>query len=171
MDWGGLATAAWKKGGALACGAGGAAGGVHSATGRAAGAGDAVQPLSAPWGGDGGGVGATCRCTDGASRGRGPARPERREPLNRLRVSAGAGEWVVGGGGAGAAGCGGVGKGGALGGLLWHPVLAGEAGTGALLGLVWMQVWTRAAGAVTPRRQRATAAKESQRWLDGARQA
>ncbi len=80
-------------------------------------------------------------------------------------------ELVLGGRRARAAGYGAVGKGGALGGLLLHPVLAVEAGTGALLGLVSMQVWNRAAGAVTPRRQRATAAKESQRWLDGARQA
>jgi hypothetical protein len=64
-----------------------------------------------------------------------------------------------------------VGKGGALGGLLLHPVLAVEAGTGALLGLVSQQVWNREGGAVTPRRKRATAAKESQRWLDGARHA
>src|SRR5260370_26483560 len=80
MDWGGLATAAWKKGGALACGAGGAAGVVHSATGRDAGAGDAVQPLSAPWGGDGGGDGATCRCTDGAARGGARGRRDTRHP-------------------------------------------------------------------------------------------
>jgi hypothetical protein len=80
-------------------------------------------------------------------------------------------EVVLGGRRARAAGYGPVGKGGALGGLLVHPVLAVEAGSGALLGLVSMQVWNRADGAVTPRRQRATTAKESQRWLEGARQA
>jgi Transposase DDE domain len=40
-----------------------------------------------------------------------------------------------------------------------------------VLGFVSMQIWNRADGAVTPRRKRATAAKESQRWLDGARHA
>jgi hypothetical protein len=80
-------------------------------------------------------------------------------------------ELVLGGRRARAAGYGPVGKGGALGGLLVHPLLAVEAGTGALLGLVSMQVWNRAGGAVGPRRKRATAAKESQRWIDGARQA
>jgi len=80
-------------------------------------------------------------------------------------------ELVLGGRRARAAGYGVVGKGGATRGLLLHPVLAVEAGTGALLGLVSMQVWNRADGAVTPRRTRATAAKESRRWIDGARQA
>lgn len=80
-------------------------------------------------------------------------------------------ELVLGGRRAKAAGYGVVGKGGSTHGLLLHPVLAVEAGTGALLGLVSMQVWNRAEGAVTPRRKRATAAKESQRWIDGMRQA
>lgn len=80
-------------------------------------------------------------------------------------------ELVLGGRRARAAGYGVVGKGGALGGLLLHPVLAVEAGSGAMLGLVSMQVWNRADGELTPRRERATAAKELQRWLDGARQA
>ena len=80
-------------------------------------------------------------------------------------------ELVLGGRRARAAGYGVVGKGAALGGLLLHPVLAVEVGTGALLGLVSMQVWNRADGEVAPRRKRATVAKESQRWLDGAQQA
>jgi hypothetical protein len=80
-------------------------------------------------------------------------------------------EVVLGGRRARAHGFGPVGKGGAVGGLLLHPVLAVEAGTGALLGLVSMQVWNRVDGAVTPRRKRATAAKESQRWLAGAQHA
>lgn len=80
-------------------------------------------------------------------------------------------ELVLGGRRARAAGYGPVGKGGALGGLLLHPVLAVEAGTGALLGLVSLHVWNREGGAVSPRRKRATANKESQRWLDGARHA
>jgi len=80
-------------------------------------------------------------------------------------------ELVLGGRRAQSAGYGVVGRGGALSGLLLHPVLAVEAGSGALLGLVSMQVWNRAPGVVTPRRERMTAAKESQRWLDGAQQA
>jgi hypothetical protein len=56
-------------------------------------------------------------------------------------------------------------------GLLLHPVLAVEVGTGALLGLVSMQVWNRNSDELAPRRKRATADKESQRWIDGAKQA
>jgi len=77
-------------------------------------------------------------------------------------------ELVLGGRRARANGFGPVGGGGALGGLLLHSVLAVEAGTGALLGLVDAKVWNRDAGAASPRRGRATAEKESQRWLDGA---
>jgi hypothetical protein len=80
-------------------------------------------------------------------------------------------EIALGGRHARAAGYGVVGKGGASRGVLLHPTLAVEAGTGALLGLVSMQVWNRVDGEIVPRRKRATAAKESQRWLDGARQA
>ena len=40
-----------------------------------------------------------------------------------------------------------------------------------MMGLVSMQLWNRADGELAPRRKRATAAKELQRWLDGARQA
>jgi len=60
-----------------------------------------------------------------------------------------------------------VGKGGALGGLVLHCVLAVDAGTGAVLGLVDVRIWNRAGGQVGPRRSRATVDKESQRWLDG----
>ena len=56
-------------------------------------------------------------------------------------------------------------------GLLPHPVLAVEVGTGALLGLVSMQVWNRNSDEPAPRRKRATADKELQRWIDGAKQA
>jgi len=81
-------------------------------------------------------------------------------------------ELVLGGRRARAAGYGPVGKGGGLGGLLLHPVLAVEAGTGALLGLVSMEVWNRTGGKkVAGRRGRKTAQKESQRWVDSARQA
>ncbi len=77
-------------------------------------------------------------------------------------------ELVLGGRRARAKGFGPVGGGGALGGVLLHPVLAVEAGTGALLGLVDAQVWNREGGCkVAARRGRATAEKESQRWLDG----
>lgn len=80
-------------------------------------------------------------------------------------------ELVLGGRRARDQGYGIVGKGGALGGLLLHPVLAVEAGSGALLGLVTFEVWNREAGETIPRRKRETKAKESQRWVDGARQA
>jgi hypothetical protein len=56
-------------------------------------------------------------------------------------------------------------------GLLLHPVLAVEAGTQALLGLVSLHVWNRSRNELAPRRKRATAAKESQRWIDGIREA
>jgi hypothetical protein len=81
-------------------------------------------------------------------------------------------ELVLGGRRTRAAGYGPVGKGGALGGLLLHPVLAVEVGSEALLGLVSMQVWNRtASGQRVTRRDRTTAGKESQRWIDGMRQA
>jgi Transposase DDE domain len=75
-------------------------------------------------------------------------------------------ELALGGRRARANGYGPVGKGGALRGLLLHAGVALEAGTGALLGLVDAQVWNRDEGAVSPRRSRATADKESRRWLD-----
>jgi len=79
---------------------------------------------------------------------------------------------VLGGRRARAAGYGPVGKGSALGGLLLHPVLAVEVGSEALLGLVSLQVWNRKGGGQrSTRRERATTAKESQRWIDGMRQA
>jgi hypothetical protein len=80
-------------------------------------------------------------------------------------------ELVLGGRRAATAGYGIVGKGGSTRGLLLHPVLAVEAGSGALLGLVSMQVWNRGVDELAPRRQRATQAKESQRWIAGVRQA
>lgn len=81
-------------------------------------------------------------------------------------------ELVLGGRRARASGYGPVGKGSALGGLLLHPVLAVEVGSEALLGLVSMQVWNRPGGGQrSSRRARVTSAKESQRWIDGMRQA
>ena len=77
-------------------------------------------------------------------------------------------ELILGGKKARANGYGPVGKGGALGGLLLHPVLAVDAPTGAVIGLVDLKIWNRDQGqAAGPRRNRATADKESQRWLDG----
>ena len=75
-------------------------------------------------------------------------------------------ELALGGRRARASGYGPVGKGGGLGGLLLHTALALEIGSGALLGLVDARIWNRDAGEVAPRRARATADKESQRWLD-----
>lgn len=81
-------------------------------------------------------------------------------------------ELVLGGRRAAAAGYGIVGKGGATRGLMLHPVLAVEVGSEALLGLVSMQVWNRQGGGKgSTRRKRATDAKESQRWIEGMRQA
>ena len=80
-------------------------------------------------------------------------------------------ELALGGRLARANGYGPVGKGGALRGLLLHAVVAVEAGTGALLGLVDFKIWNRAGGKVKSRRLRATAHKESQCWIDGAARA
>jgi hypothetical protein len=76
-------------------------------------------------------------------------------------------ELALGGRRAKANGYGPVGKGGALRGLLLHAVLAVDAGTGGLLGLVDANIWNRKGGKVTDRRSRRTPQKESQRWLDG----
>ena len=76
-------------------------------------------------------------------------------------------ELALGGRRAKANGYGPVGKGGALRGLLLHAVLAVDAGTGGVLGLVDARVWNRKGGKVTDRRSRGTPHKESQRWLDG----
>jgi hypothetical protein len=76
-------------------------------------------------------------------------------------------ELALGGRRAKANGYGPVGKGGALRGLLLHAVLAVDAGTGGVLGLVEARAWNRKGGKVTDRRSRKTSNKESQRWLDG----
>jgi hypothetical protein len=80
-------------------------------------------------------------------------------------------ELALGGRRARANGYGPVGKGGALRGLLLHAVVAVEAETGALLGLVDFKVWNRKGGKVKSRRTRTTAQKESQCWIDGAARA
>lgn len=56
-------------------------------------------------------------------------------------------------------------------GVLLHASLAMEVGGDALLGLVAMEVWNRGRAALAPRRKRATAAKELQRWIAHTRQA
>lgn len=76
-------------------------------------------------------------------------------------------ELSLGGRRAKANGYGPVGKGGALRGLLLHAVLAADAASGGVLGLVDAQVWNRRGGKVKSRRSRPIAQKESQRWLDG----
>ena len=80
-------------------------------------------------------------------------------------------ELILGGRRAKANGYGPVGKGGGTRGLLLHAALALDADNDALLGLVDAQVWNRDKGKVTPRRSRATADKESQRWLSVTAQA
>jgi Transposase DDE domain len=76
-------------------------------------------------------------------------------------------ELSLGGRRAKANGYGPIGKGGALRGLLLHTVLAVNARTGAVIGLVDAQVRNREGGKVRSRRLRKTAQKESQRWIDG----
>jgi hypothetical protein len=62
-----------------------------------------------------------------------------------------------------------VGKGGAQSGLSLHAVLAVDAMTGEVLGLVGGQVWNRTGGKkVAPRASRSLDEKESQRWMRGA---
>src|SRR5439155_1132484 len=76
-------------------------------------------------------------------------------------------ELAFGGQAVRARGFGAVGRGGGIGGLLLHAVLAVDASTGALLGPVDVTVRNRTGGKVRPRSERPTADKESQRWLDG----
>ncbi|HEX5210155.1 MAG TPA: IS4 family transposase [Pseudolabrys sp.] len=76
-------------------------------------------------------------------------------------------ELALGGQRGKARGYGPVGKGGASRGLLLHAVLAVDATTRGLLGLVDAKVWNRDTGKVAARRSRTTMEKESQRWLDG----
>lgn len=80
-------------------------------------------------------------------------------------------ELVLGGAKARANGYGPVGKGGRLGGVLLHPVLALNAGNGSMLGLVSLKIWNRDKGLASSRRKRATVDKESQRWIDATKQA
>jgi hypothetical protein len=77
-------------------------------------------------------------------------------------------EIALGGRRAKAQGYGPVGKGGAVRGLLLHAVLAVDAATGGVIGLVDAQVRNRTGGKkVAARRSRQTPEKESQRWIEG----
>jgi hypothetical protein len=64
-------------------------------------------------------------------------------------------------------GLGEIGKGSGRG-VLLHPMLAVDAGTGGLLGLVGGRIWTRDARVETPRHRRLLTDKESERWLSTA---
>ena len=64
-------------------------------------------------------------------------------------------------------GLGKIGKGGGRG-VLLHPMLALDAGTGGLLGLVGGRIWTRDGLVDTPHSKRLLSDKESQRWLSTA---
>jgi hypothetical protein len=76
-------------------------------------------------------------------------------------------EISLGGRRAKANGYGPIGKGGALRGLVLHTVLAADAQTGGVIGLVDAKPCNREGGKVKSRRLRKTAEKESQRWIDG----
>ena len=69
------------------------------------------------------------------------------------------------------AGFGPVGRGGFLGGVLLHPVLAVDATSGELVGLADIAVWNRDKPITTHHSQRPLAQKESQKWLKGAQRA
>ena len=56
-------------------------------------------------------------------------------------------------------------------GLFLHPTIAVDAAHGGVVGLVGATVLNRTAGKVAPRRQRTAEARESHRWLAGARSA
>lgn len=59
-----------------------------------------------------------------------------------------------------------VGRGGGTRGYLLHAALAVEVGSGALLGVAGLGIWTRRGSKVSARRSRSTGAKESQRWIE-----
>lgn len=80
-------------------------------------------------------------------------------------------EIVLGGPKMRQAGFGPVGRGGFLGGVLVHPVLAVDAASGQLVGLADIAVWNRDKPIKTHHANRPLAEKESQKWLQGARRA
>src|ERR1700730_13691582 len=155
-DWGISTTSGLKKGGHFARGAGGAARLMYPPAGGNTRERDSVHALLAQWLGDGERDGGACSGAHGCSGCGGD-----------VVVIQDTSELALGGRRAKASGYGPVGKGGALRGLLLHAVLAVDAGTGGVLGLVDAKVWNRKGGKVTDRRSRKTSNKESQRWLDG----
>jgi hypothetical protein len=80
-------------------------------------------------------------------------------------------EIVLGGPKVRQAGFGPVGRGGFLGGVLVHPVLAVDAASGELVGLADIAVWNRDTPIMTHHAKRPLEQKESQKWLTGARRA
>lgn len=74
---------------------------------------------------------------------------------------------VLGGRRAKASGYGPVGKGGGSRGLALHTVLAVDAVSHELIGLIDAKPWNRQGGKAEHRRSRTTSQKESQRWIDG----
>lgn len=80
-------------------------------------------------------------------------------------------EIVLGGPKLRKAGFGPVGRGGALGGVLLHPVLAVDAMSGELVGLADIAVWNRDTPNDLHRARRSPEQKESRKWLNGARRA
>lgn len=80
-------------------------------------------------------------------------------------------EIVLGGPKMRQAGFGPVGRGGFLGGVLVHPVLAVDAASGELVGLADIAVWNRDKPLKTHHSKRPLAEKESRKWLNGARRA
>ena len=80
-------------------------------------------------------------------------------------------EIVLGGPKMRQAGFGPVGRGGFLGGVLVHPVLAVDAASGELVGLADIAVWNRDKPITMHHSKRPLAQKESQKWLNGARRA
>lgn len=106
------------------------------------------------------------RLCEGASR-RTAERVAEREVLAIQDTS----EIILGGRKARSRGYGPVGKGGQLGGVLLHPVLAVDAMTGELFGLADIAVWNREKRRTVPHSRRPSADKESSRWLTGMRRA
>ena len=161
MDWGSSAICALKKGGHFARGAGGAARLMHPPAGGE----HAREKYEFTRFLRNGLVTASEMAAHAAERT--AARAAGRDIVVIQDTS----ELALGGRRAKANGYGPIGKGGALRGLLLHAVLAVDAGTGGVLGLVEAKVWNRKGGKVTDRRSRRTPHKESQRWLDGTKRA
>ena len=139
--WGGLATAAWKKGGHFSCSAVGAAVLLYPPARWHAGAGDSITRFLRNHA-----VTASEMAASAAERT--AARVAGRDVVVIQDTS----ELALGGRRAKANGYGPVGKGGALRGLLLHAVLAVDAATRAVIGLVDAKVSNREGGKVKSRR-------------------